>query len=99
PNGTALKTVANASFDAIDMLDPNGVVVATTARDPDLEAVGSAVGFREMLYRPTLLPIDKGKAGLDWIITSPILGVDGISEGTIAGDLNITALSPLLGPT
>ena len=99
PNGNSLKTATNASFDAIAVVDPNGVVIATTARDPDLEAVGSTVGFREMLYRPTLLPVDKGKVGLDWIITSPIVGADGISEGAIAGDLNITALSMLLGPT
>src|SRR5258708_1120336 len=99
PNGSSLKTATNASFDAIAVVDSNGVVIATTARDPDLEAVGSAVGFREMLYRQTLLPIDKGKDGLDWIISAPIVGGDGISEGVVTGDLNITALSPLLGPT
>jgi methyl-accepting chemotaxis protein len=99
PNGSHLKTATNASFDAIEVLDANGVVIGTTARDPDLEALGSAVGFREMLYRAILLPIDNGKAGLNWIITSPIVGGDGISEGVVAGDLNITALSPLLGPT
>jgi methyl-accepting chemotaxis protein len=99
PNGNPLKTATNASFDAIEVLDPNGVVIATTVHDSDLEAIGSAVGFREMLYRQTLLPIDKGKVGLDWIISAPIVGGDGISEGVVAGDLNITALSPLLGPT
>src|SRR6266853_6060758 len=99
PNGNPLKTATNASFDAIEVLDSNGLVIATTVHDPDLEAVGSAVGFREMLYRQTLLPIDKGKAGLDWIISAPIVGGDGISQGVVAGDLNITSLSPLLGST
>src|SRR5258708_32414692 len=99
PNGSPFKTATHSSFDAIEVLDSNGVVIATTARDPDLEALGSAVGFRELLYRQTLLPIDKGKAGLDWIISAPIVGGDGISEGVVTGDLNITALSPLLGPT
>ncbi len=99
PNGSPLKTATNASFDAIEVLDSNGVVIATTARDPDLEAIGSAVGFREMLYRQTLLPIDKGAAGLNWIISAPIVGGDGISQGVVAGDLNIAELSPLLGST
>jgi methyl-accepting chemotaxis protein len=94
-----MKTAVNASFDAIEVLGPSGAVVATTAPDPDLPSVGSAVGFGEMLYSPTLLPIDKGKVGLDWIMSSPIIGGDGISEGVVAGDLNITALSPLLGLT
>jgi methyl-accepting chemotaxis protein len=97
PSGAPLKTAANASFDALAVLDSNGYVVAATVPDPALQAVGSAVGFREMLYSPTLLPIDKGKVGLDWIITSPIVGADGISEGAVAGDLNVTALSALLG--
>jgi methyl-accepting chemotaxis protein len=74
-------------------------VIAPTVPDPDLQTVGSTVGFGEMRYTPTLLPINKGKVGLDWIITAPIVGSDGISQGVVAGDLNITALSPLLGST
>jgi methyl-accepting chemotaxis protein len=99
PTGAAFKTVPNPSFDALEILDSSGAVVATTAPDPDLQTLGSAVGFGEMRYRPTLLPIDKGKVGLDWIITAPIVGGDGISQGVVAGDLNITALSALLGST
>jgi len=99
PTGAPLKTAANASFDAIEVLDASGAVIASTVPDPDLLAVGSTVGFGEMRYTPTLLPIDKGKVGLDWIITAPIVGADGISQGVVAGDLNITALSALLGST
>jgi methyl-accepting chemotaxis protein len=99
PSGTPLKTAGNAAFDAIEVVDASGAVIAATAPDPDLPGVGSAVGFGEMLYSPTLLPIDKGKVGLDWIMSSPIIGGDGISEGVVAGDLNITSLSPLLGST
>jgi methyl-accepting chemotaxis protein len=99
PTGTPLKTAANASFDALEILDASGAVIATTVPDPDLQSLGSAVGFGEMRYTPTLLPIEKGKVGLDWIITAPIIGGDGISQGVVAGDLNITALSALLGST
>jgi methyl-accepting chemotaxis protein len=99
PNGTPLKTAVNPTFDAIETLDSRGAVIAATAPDPDLPGLGSAVGFGEMLYSPTLLPIDKGKVGLDWIISAPIVGGDGVSQGVVAGDLNITELSPLLGPT
>jgi methyl-accepting chemotaxis protein len=99
PTATAFKTVPNVSFDALEILDSSGAVIATTAPDPDLQTLGSAVGFGEMRYRPTLLPIDKGKVGLDWIITAPIVGADGISQGVVAGDLNIVALGALLGST
>jgi hypothetical protein len=74
PNGTPLKTAVNPTFDAIETLDSRGAVIAATAPDPDLPGLGSAVGFGEMLYSPTLLPIDKGKVGLDWIISAPIVG-------------------------
>jgi methyl-accepting chemotaxis protein len=99
PSGIPLKTAINTSFDAIEVLDSSGAVIATTAPDPDLPGVGSAVGFGEMLYSPTLLPIDKGKVGLDWIMSAPIVGGDGISEGAVVGDLNIAVLSTLLGST
>jgi methyl-accepting chemotaxis protein len=99
PNPTPLKTAANASFDAIEMLDSSGALVAATTPDPDLTAVGSALWYGEVLYGPTLLPISKGKVGLDWIMTAPILGADGLSQGAVVGDLNITDLSALLGPT
>ena len=99
PTGIPLKTAANASFDALEVLDSSGAVIAATVPDPDLQAVGSAVGFGEMRYTPTLLPIEMGKVGLDWIITAPIVGGDGISQGVVAGDLNVTALSALLGST
>jgi methyl-accepting chemotaxis protein len=99
PTGTPLKTAVNPSFDALEILDSSGAVIAPTVPDPDLQTVGSTVGFGEMRYTPTLLPINRGKVGLDWIITAPIVGSDGISQGVVAGDLNITALSPLLGST
>jgi methyl-accepting chemotaxis protein len=99
PNGTPLKTAANASFDAIEVLNAAGAMIAATAPDPDLQAVGSALWFGEVLYAPTLLPIGQGKIGLDWIATAPIVGSDGISQGAVVGDLNITALNPLLGST
>ncbi len=99
PNATPLKTAANASFDAIEMLDSSGALVAATTPDPDLTAVGSALWYGEVLYGPTLLPISKGRVGLDWIMTAPIVGADGLSQGAVVGDLNITDLSALLGPT
>src|ERR1700682_1853303 len=99
PSAIPLKTAVNASFDAIEVLDSSGAVIAATASDPDLQAIGSAVWFGEVLYSPTLLPIGKGKVGLNWMVTAPIVGLDGISQGAVVGDLNITALSALLGAT
>jgi len=99
PSAAPLKTAANKSFDAIEILDSSGAVIAATTPDADLQAIGSALWFGEVLYGPTMLPIADGKAGLDWIMTAPIVGSDGISQGAVVGDLNITALSALLGST
>src|SRR4029077_3646340 len=42
------------------------------------------------------IQIDKGE--LDWIITAPIVGSDGKSQGVVAGDLDLAVLGRLLNP-
>jgi methyl-accepting chemotaxis protein len=97
PSATSLETATNAAFDAIAVVDTNGVVIAATSPDPDLQDVGSALWFGKVLYLETQQPISTGKNGLVWIMTAPIVGADGSSQGAVVADLNISALSGLLG--
>ena len=97
PSGSSLKTAANAAFDAIEVLDPSGRVIAATAAYPDIQDAGSAVWFGKALSTAAVQAIGKGKNGLVWIASAPIVGEDGVSQGAVVGDLNVSALSRLLG--
>jgi methyl-accepting chemotaxis protein len=97
PLGTPLENASDAAFEAIAIVDAAGKVVATTAVDPDLKSVGQAPWFGQALYITTEHPISNGAAGLMWIVTAPIIGVNGASQGAVAGDLKVAQLSVLLG--
>jgi len=74
-----------------------GVVIAATSANADLKQVGQAPWFGQALYIATEQPITVGKTGLAWIITAPIVGPNGASQGAIAGDLRVASLSGFLG--
>jgi methyl-accepting chemotaxis protein len=97
PSGTALETAANASFQAIEVVNSDGALIAATASDPDLKDIGSAVWFGKVLYLESTQPIAIGTDGLTWIISAPIIGANGSSQGAVLGDLNVSELSALLG--
>jgi len=48
--------------------------------------------------RPAQLPLLPPVDGLDWIITSPVVGSDSKSQGVIVGDLSLSILGRLLNP-
>ncbi|MEP6752363.1 MAG: methyl-accepting chemotaxis protein, partial [Candidatus Dormiibacterota bacterium] len=63
----------------------------------DLKEVGKAPWFGQALYIPTQHPVGDGATGLVWIITEPIVGANGSSQGAIAGDLLVAKMTGLLG--
>jgi methyl-accepting chemotaxis protein len=79
------------------VVNASGTVVAATAADADLKGVGQAGWFGQALYIATEQPITYGKSGLMWIITAPIVGPNGTSQGAVAGDLRVAQLSGLFG--
>ncbi len=97
PTGTPLENASDPSFEAIEVVDPAGTVVAATADDIDLKAVGQMLWFGQALYIATEQPISNGATGLVWIVSAPIVGANGASQGTVVGDLNVSRLSGLLG--
>ena len=97
PFGTPLENASAPSFDAIDIVDVTGGVIAATADNPDLKAVGRSLWFGQALYIQTEHPISSGGSGLNWIISAPIIGPNGASQGAVVGDLKVAQLSSLLG--
>ena len=97
PIGTPLENASDLSFVAIDIVDAGGKVIAATAVDVDLKAVGRTTWFGQALYIATEHPISNGAAGLAWIVSAPIVGANGASQGAVVGDLKVAQLSGLLG--
>jgi len=97
PIGTPLENASNQTFESIDIVDAAGTVIAATAGDIDIKTVGQAPWFGQALYIATEHPISKGATDLVWIITAPIVGTNGASQGAVVGDLNVALLSSLLG--
>jgi methyl-accepting chemotaxis protein len=98
-NAPNIVNATNSFFDSIEVVDPKGNVLAATTTDPDLQGVGSATWFTKALSAATVQPIGRGKSGLVWIMSAPIVGLDGMSQGAVFGDLNVSGLSDVLGPS
>jgi methyl-accepting chemotaxis protein len=96
PISTPLENAGDPAFESIALVNAAGHVLAMTAENADLKAVGQAPWFGQALYIATKHPISNGATGLVWIVTAPILGANGASQGAIAGDLNVSQLSTLL---
>lgn len=97
PVGKPLDHASDPSFEAIAIVDAAGAVVAATADNADLKATGQTAWFGQALYIETEHEISKGATGLAWIITAPIVGSNGASQGAVVGDLKVAQLSALLG--
>ncbi|HEY1161819.1 MAG TPA: methyl-accepting chemotaxis protein [Candidatus Dormibacteraeota bacterium] len=88
---------ADQSFKAIETVDTKGKVIVGDAGDPELESA-SVITAGNSLTIESLQPIRLANAGLLWIMTAPIIGLDGKTQGVVAGDLNVGALGSLLDP-
>jgi methyl-accepting chemotaxis protein len=88
---------ADPAFESIEIVDTTGKVVVMTAPDPALRE-SAVVTLANSLTIESIQPIRRASLGLLWIMTAPVIGSDGRSEGVVAGDLNVSALQALLDP-
>ena len=88
---------ADPAYEAIEIVDVTGKVIVTSATDNDLRNA-AVVTFANSLTIESIQPINKVGGGLLWIMTAPIVGTNGETQGVVAGDLNATALTTLLDP-
>ena len=88
---------ADQAFKAIETVDTKGKVIVADAGDTELESA-AIVTVGNSLIIESLRPIRLAGAGLLWIMTAPIVGLDGNTQGVVAGDLNVAALATLVDP-
>ena len=70
------ENATDPAFESIALVNAAGTVIALTAENADLKAVGQAAWFGQALYIATEHPITNGATGLVWIITAPIVGAE-----------------------
>jgi methyl-accepting chemotaxis protein len=89
---------SQSSFDGMQIFNRSGKSVASTDSRVDLSPTPSDSTFAESLTVETLGPIQLSGLGLDWRMTSPIVGTDSKAQGVIVGNLNVAVLGRLLNP-
>jgi methyl-accepting chemotaxis protein len=89
---------SHADFSTIQIFDPAGKLLASSRPGAVLSGRPVGFAFTNSLSVETLGPIERSTDGLDWIITSPIVGSDSKSQGVIVGDLSLSILGRLLNP-
>jgi methyl-accepting chemotaxis protein len=92
------SNASHPNFEAIQIFDTTGHVVATSRTGAQLSATPSGGTLTNSLSVETMGPIKSANGGLDWFITAPVLGPDERPQGVIAGDLNVALLGRLLNP-
>lgn len=86
---------SHLAFATLEVIDPAGAVVATTRSGSRLQ-LGTGSTPAELLQAETIQPIQQSPSGVTWIITAPILGPEGKSQGIVVGNLLISELGRLL---
>jgi methyl-accepting chemotaxis protein len=90
--------ITEPSFESLQVYDLREIAVASSQAGLALSPRPSGAPFATSLISPTMGPITIGKAGLDWLMTAPILGADEKSQGVLVGDLSPAVLGRLLNP-
>ncbi|HEX9098068.1 MAG TPA: methyl-accepting chemotaxis protein [Candidatus Dormibacteraeota bacterium] len=89
---------SHSNFAAIQVSDAKGMVVASSRPEIGLTNTPSGAAFATSLSIETMGPLGFGESGLDWLMTTPILGPDEKPQGVVVGDLNVAALAKLINP-
>jgi methyl-accepting chemotaxis protein len=89
---------SHSAFEALQVSDEKGNVVASTRPKIGLSNTPSGAAFATSLSVETIGPVGFGQLGLDWLMTTPILGPDEKPQGVVVGDLNVGALGRLINP-
>ncbi|HXC79096.1 MAG TPA: methyl-accepting chemotaxis protein [Candidatus Acidoferrum sp.] len=97
PISTSLENASDPDFESIALVNAAGTALSMTTANADLQVVGQAAWFGQALFIATEHPISNGATGLVWIISAPIIGASGTSQGAVVGDLDVAQLSSLLG--
>ena len=90
------SSTSHSAFDVLQIIDPAGKLLATTKAGTD--PLLSAALVPDSLVTETFQPIQLSGTKLNWIMTAPIIGVNGSLEGVLVGNLWLGVLGRLLNP-
>ncbi|HEY8841721.1 MAG TPA: methyl-accepting chemotaxis protein, partial [Candidatus Dormibacteraeota bacterium] len=100
PGLNATSFEAQSSFDGIQIYDDTGKSIASSPPGLDLSPTPDGSNFASSLNIETVGQIVRsGRAGLDWVMTVPIVGSDSKPQGVAVGNLKVTVLGRLLNPS
>jgi methyl-accepting chemotaxis protein len=89
---------SHPAFTTLQIFDPNAKLLASTRQGTVLSGRPSGFAFSTALSIETLGPIEKSTDGLDWILTSPIVGSDSKPQGVVVADVSLAILGRVLNP-
>ncbi len=89
---------ASASFTRIDVVDPQGKVIASSQAGAVSDAAGQTWFSDALAGKPVLTSLARKGDHLQWIIAQPVFGTDKKVEGVVVGELNPAVLPTLLDP-
>ncbi|HVC78728.1 MAG TPA: methyl-accepting chemotaxis protein [Candidatus Micrarchaeaceae archaeon] len=88
-----------STFDGIQIYDRNGKSLAVSSPGLVISPTPTGSTFLNSLSVETTGPVAlSGTAGLDWIMTAPIVGTDSKPQGVVVANLNVAVLGRLLNP-
>jgi methyl-accepting chemotaxis protein len=85
-------------FESLRIYDRKGKLIATTQPGVTLPEGPAGSAFTQSLTAESLRPVEMSRGQLDWLMTAPILGADGSSQGVVVGDLGLSVMGTLLNP-
>src|SRR6202171_1928 len=89
---------SHPAFDSLQVFRLQGKGGAFTRAGVKLRGPATGEAFTNSLDYPTMSPIQISDGQLDWLITAPIRGLNGVTEGMVMGDLRMAVLGSLLTP-
>ncbi len=92
------STAAHPAFTTLQIFNSGGKLVGSAPRGAVLSGRPEGAAFTNSLVIDTVGPIQKSVGGLDWIMTSPIVGSDSKSQGVVVVDVTVAVLGRLLNP-
>ncbi|HXC79097.1 MAG TPA: methyl-accepting chemotaxis protein [Candidatus Acidoferrum sp.] len=88
-----------STFDGIQIYDRNGKSLAVSSPGLVLSPTPTDSTFLNSLSVETMGPVVlDAPAGVDWIMTAPIVGSDSKPQGVVVANLNVAVLGRLLNP-
>ncbi|MHB8588321.1 MAG: methyl-accepting chemotaxis protein [Candidatus Dormibacteraceae bacterium] len=98
PDRLRAAAPSHPSFQTIQLFDATGALIASSGSPAALSTAPTGATFANSLSVESMGPIQLSQGGIEWLLTSPILGPNKQPQGLVVGNLNPEILGSLLVP-